>query len=252
MPEPNLRRYQQPLARRLKERVKRWLCGRLHVPFYAHGLPPCLVERIPIERPLTIVDVGAHAGEFTESIERYAGLQRALLIEPLPERAAALRLKFPEPVATVVQCAAAAQEGTVDFQEYEADCTSSLLTMTPIESGLQQTLMTGQVRRQHTVQTRRLDDLCKAAGIDSVDLLKIDAQGAELDVLDGARAMLRRTRFVWIEVSFRPLYAKSCVFSQVFDLLHAGGHRLVDLDPVFRSASGELLQSDALFERLPS
>ncbi len=49
------------------------------------------------------------------------------------------------------------------------------------------------------VRVRALDDWLGEEGIATVDLLKIDAEGSEVDVLRGAAATLRRTRRVVLE-----------------------------------------------------
>ena len=48
-------------------------------------------------------------------------------------------------------------------------------------------------------QTLKLDDWTKDNGIENVDLIWIDVQGSEREVLDGARNLLKKTRYVWTE-----------------------------------------------------
>lgn len=55
------------------------------------------------------------------------------------------------------------------------------------------------------VAVERLDDVLKARGIDQVDFIKLDVEGAELSVLQGASELLRR--------SLRPV-----ILSEVQDL----------------------------------
>ena len=49
------------------------------------------------------------------------------------------------------------------------------------------------------VQLRRLDEVCAELGIDSIDLLKVDAEGHDLAVLRGAGAMLGRVGAIQFE-----------------------------------------------------
>ncbi len=107
------------------------------------------------------------------------------------------------------------------------------------------------VREEYPVNTRRLDTFVREKGVDwQVDLLKLDIQGAELLALEGAVETLKRTRFVWTEVSFAQLYDGACVFPQVFDFLSSHGFALMEITSGFRGSQGELLQADALFQRL--
>jgi hypothetical protein len=50
-------------------------------------------------------------------------------------------------------------------------------------------------------RVRRPDDVVGEAGIDHVDLLKIDVEGAEFDVLAGAKSILAATESLVVEVS---------------------------------------------------
>lgn len=70
-----------------------------------------------------------------------------------------------------------------------------------------------------TLQT--LDHFCLSAGVQRIDLLKIDAEGADLDVLRGAEGMLSASRvaFVLAEVGFHPGDDRHVLFDDVRSLL---------------------------------
>ena len=57
---------------------------------------------------------------------------------------------------------------------------------------------------QVEVDIDTLDAFCEREGIDRVDFLKIDAEGFELEVLEGARGLLERgaIRYVFVEITF--------------------------------------------------
>ena len=60
-----------------------------------------------------------------------------------------------------------------------------------------------QRRAHHAVPTQRLDDI---ADIARIDFLRMDVQGGELSVLQGAQRLLQDTLVVQAEVEFVPLY----------------------------------------------
>jgi FkbM family methyltransferase len=59
-------------------------------------------------------------------------------------------------------------------------------------------------REVETVDTETIDHFCALHNVERIDILKIDAEGADLSVLQGASAMLTRGRvaFVFVEVGF--------------------------------------------------
>src|SRR5262245_23578662 len=74
--------------------------------------------------------------------------------------------------------------------------------------------------KRERVRTRRLDDL---AEVGSVDYMKLDVQGAELDVLRGASRLLRGTMVVHAEVEFVPLYVQQPMFGEVDEFMRSHG-----------------------------
>ena len=71
---------------------------------------------------------------------------------------------------------------------------------------------------------RTLDEIIAEVQLAMIDLIKIDVQGAEHLVL--ARAgphTLEKTGAVYTEVSFRPLYHGSSVFSDIYGMMNDRG-----------------------------
>lgn len=55
------------------------------------------------------------------------------------------------------------------------------------------------------VELRILDDFAQEHGLDHIDYLKIDVEGSEYEVLEGAQTMLPRTGVIRAEVRFVPM-----------------------------------------------
>jgi FkbM family methyltransferase len=84
----------------------------------------------------------------------------------------------------------------------------------------------------HRTETRRLDDLSETAG---ADFLKVDVQGGELLVLQGAVERLRDILAVHIEVEFVPLYKNQPLFADIDTFLRAQGFAFHTLMPYGRT-----------------
>ena len=86
----------------------------------------------------------------------------------------------------------------------------------------------GDEERTETVQTQRLDAMFKRG----FEYIKIDAQGAELDILEGAGNILADAVAVQLEVPFLPLYHDMPTFAEIDTRMRQLGfvlHRFVHL-----------------------
>ena len=217
------------------------------MPYSRHGLEEGLVPFLPEGRPITLVDVGASAGDFTAVVAAHSGIARALLVEPLPKRCRQLEARYADPRFVIRQCAVSDSAGSSHFDVLQFDYSSSILPALPEVGGAGDRLDL-RVQERIPVELRTLDELVPGAGLDGpIDLLKIDTQAAELQVLRGATTILPRVRIIWAEVSFRALYEGSALFADVHAFLNTQGFRLYSIHEGFRGVDGELLQADVLY-----
>jgi FkbM family methyltransferase len=135
----------------------------------------------------TFVDVGAHIGTTSLAAVLQHGFARAVAIEPAPENFLLLRLNVVanglEDAVHPLEAFASATEG---IAELDVGAPSSELHGVVPEGAAG--------RRIHRARMTTLDALAADGTIDPEDvgLLWIDVEGHELDVLDGASALLDR------------------------------------------------------------
>lgn len=77
------------------------------------------------------------------------------------------------------------------------------------------------------VEVRTLRTFAAGAGLDQIDLLKVDVEGSEYEVLVGAGDLLARTGVVYVEVCFVPFREGQRLFSEVDLLLRGHGFDLL-------------------------
>jgi FkbM family methyltransferase len=101
------------------------------------------------------------------------------------------------------------------------------------------------------VRVATLDSLLQSMlGSKRQMFLKIDTQGYEGKVLDGARNTLAATCGLQIELSLVPLYEGQALFNALLERLHAAGFKLWAIQPGFyNKATGRMLQVDAVLFR---
>lgn len=89
-------------------------------------------------------------------------------------------------------------------------------------------------QKQATVPALRLDSYCKSKGIEQIDLLCVDIQGAALKALLGLGAMLQKTRFIIAELESKPIYIGQNLFDEVDQFLQSQGFK--QIAKVYRDA----------------
>jgi len=77
-----------------------------------------------------------------------------------------------------------------------------------------------------SVPVRRLDDLLAVSDLVRPCLMKIDVQGAELDVLAGAAKLLPCVDFIYVELSYVELYEGQPFATEVLTYLFGAGYQL--------------------------
>jgi hypothetical protein len=85
-------------------------------------------------------------------------------------------------------------------------------------------------QRTETIQLRALDSVCQELKVDSIDLLKVDTEGADLRTLQGAAGLLANHRIGLVLFEFYcPTSAttQNGTFFPVDSFLSSHGYRLV-------------------------
>jgi FkbM family methyltransferase len=77
-----------------------------------------------------------------------------------------------------------------------------------------------RVVEKSSIETHRLDEIEEVRG---ADYLKLDVQGAELDVIRGAKEVLKNVVVIETEVEFVPLYEDQPLFAEMDQALRAAG-----------------------------
>jgi FkbM family methyltransferase len=166
------------------------------------------------------VDIGAYKGDILRTIVRCAPFGRHIAFEPTEIRHAALAAEFPS--VDVRRAAVGARRGDAEFLEVLDESAFSGLRPVPNHRGR-------RVRRL-TIPVEDLDTALPDGYIPAV--IKIDVEGAEYEVLSGARATLRRHRpFVIVEFARDAARAYGTTADDMFSLLHVdAGLRIFDVE----------------------
>jgi len=197
-----------------------------------------------------VVDIGANTGQFATEFRAGGYSGRIVSFEPLSAAHDQLiRASIGDPAWYVhKRCALGSRLGEVELNISGNSVSSSILPMLAThDRAAPESAYLGR----ETVPLTTLDQVAPPylAGANA-PFLKIDTQGYEWQVLDGARAILPQVRGILIELSLVPLYKGQRLWRECIERLEAEGFVLWALQPVFVDPeNGRTLQWDGLFFR---
>lgn len=202
---------------------------------------------------ITVVDVGANVGQ---SVERFRNLfqerlEKITSFEPVPSAFAILEERWGGVEGVALENLAVSNiNGTTIIHEFAASQLSSAFL--PHSNGLWASEKSAKIGLQsekdllkssHEVATVTLDTFFSSM-TGSIDLLKVDTQGSEAQVLQGAATMLEnqflRPSVIELEIILGDAYASPQSFLDIESSLIPNGYRLISI-----SAGGDLLSIPA-------
>jgi FkbM family methyltransferase len=172
-----------------------------------------------------VVHIGAHQGQEAKVYDDF-GFDSVLWVEALPDVAESTRVFLGNyPKQEIIQAVCWSQHGLViPFHISKGDFSSSALQMKHHRIIWPGSAMTKTLHLESETVDRLSADLSK------ISLLNIDVQGAELQVLIGARDALAKTEFVFLEIAVKELYAGQALFQEINDFLVQSDFKLIDFE----------------------
>lgn len=197
-----------------------------------------------------VLDIGANTGQFGSEIRYYGYTGKIVSFEPLSQAHSILVKTIAEDInwEAYPPCALGDQNGETVINIAGNSQSSSLLPMLDAHrSAAPESVYEGEER----VSIKTLDivarDYVKGA---RAPFLKIDTQGFEWRVLDGARETLPYIKGILVELSLVPLYEGQHLWRDLVDRLEDEGFALWALRPGFiDQRQGRTLQVDGVFYR---
>ena len=199
----------------------------------------------------TVLDVGANEGYFARSLRKVGFRGRIMSFEPGAVAYKRLQRSANEDSLWSVapRTALGNQVGEVQLNVSSNDGLSSSLL--PMSENLRRSAPDAAYIGSEVVPITTLDQM--TPGLLSATeriFLKIDVQGYELQVLDGAKELLPRIVGAQLEASFVPLYQGQVLFPTLMDFMQKRGFEVWGIVPgLVDNLSGRLLQTDVVFFR---
>ena len=230
----------QELARRAGWAVERYpaessLFGHLKQLFALHGVD-------------CVLDVGANCGQFATGLRRSGFSGRIVSFEPVPEAFEQLanRAKTDQGWDTR-QLALGDRSGRLPLNVTASTSVSSFLTPTDAYAA---GYAGGRVARVENVEVARLDDMVDHLSTGARRFfLKVDTQGYDLAVVDGAAGCIAQVVGLQIELSVMPIYEGAPEYLDALRFVQDRGFIPSGMFPVVSDHALRVYEFDGVFVR---
>ena len=173
-----------------------------------------------VSSPRIILDIGANIGQTATRYRAMFPEAHIFSFEPDPETFKKLE----------AACAGDTHVSPIPFalSDRQARIPMNIMEHSVVNSFLQPIGDWAKAEKVIEVQTTTVDLFCREHGIEQIDILKVDAQGAELAIFHGASESFQRRAVgaVFTEVYFDPVYTGMPVFADLDRELRSHGFRL--------------------------
>ena len=200
-----------------------------------------------------IFDVGANAGQFGVLLREIGFDGKIVSFEPLSDaRECLLNISRNDPMWQIaLQTAIGEENGEIEIQIAGNSQSSSVLDM--LDTHVRAAPDSKYIGKEK-VALRKLDSIAADyMDSNSIAFIKIDTQGYETQVMNGAKKLMSQIVGLQVEISLVPLYKGQCLFDEMLKKLKNDGFELWSISTVFSDPNtAQLLQVDATFFRTPS
>lgn len=196
----------------------------------------------------TVIDVGAHTGEFARMIKAMLPDAAVISFEPLRDEFQQLTQRIKNSTGMkAFNYAIGDRNDTLTIHRSSYSQSSSLL---PMGSLHKEAFPESAEQSDETVEVRRLDDVLAGEDMQREMVVKIDVQGFEDRVVAGGEKTIGQSKAVIVEVSFRELYEGQVLFDGIYRVFNERGFDYMgNLYQLLNPLDGAPLQADALFVR---
>jgi FkbM family methyltransferase len=196
-----------------------------------------------------VIDVGAHHGQFATFVRDLGFAGRIVSYEPVSDSFSALeRSSVADDNWEVHRLALGSDEGSESIRVAESTDFSSFLSLSAY-GATDLSTKTGTVREER-VPMRRLDSIWHGEPESGTWFLKVDTQGWDMRVLEGATDTLGHVAVLQVEVALRPIYDGMPSLEDVLEFLRSHDFAPSGFFPVSHDARLGLIEVDCIAVRV--
>ena len=192
--------------------------------------------------PHAAIDVGAYSGEWTRTLLRFFPNAQVLMIEPQAKMRTQLEALCSSNSSLQLAPTLLGPEVAERVAFYENDSASSVLRDVNHDDPA-----------HRVVAMTTLDVLVVEKNFPAPDLIKLDVQGYEIQILEGATQTLKSAQVILMEINLIQIYEEAPLAHSAIQYMADRDFRVYDIGTFFhRPYDNALWQLDMLFVRASS
>ena len=194
-----------------------------------------------------IFDIGACDGSTVIEFKKVFPLSTVYSFEPFPDSFLNLKhLSNRHTNVNTFELAISNENGFMDFFVNKSKATNSLLSSKITNSFIDDH---SKFEKKIKVETKMLDTFLAENSISRIDILKMDVQGGELKILEGAKDSLQKKiiKIIYTEIWFIEGYNDQPLYHDLATYLNNFGYYPFGLYNLHYRKDGHLLWGDAIF-----
>jgi FkbM family methyltransferase len=195
----------------------------------------------------TLFDIGANAGQYARRMRKLGYGEKIISFEPLKSAFTELKKVSSKDNNWLVYNYALGNEEITSIINVAGNSqSSSILDMLPTHVKSEPE---SKYIAKEEIEIKKIDSVFNSFyNKESSIMMKIDTQGFEKNVIDGAKESLNYIKIIQLEMSILPLYENEMPFIEMITYLNNKGFQLFSLENGFSdSTTGQLLQVDGIF-----
>ena len=203
-----------------------------------------------LDKPHPVIfDIGAYVGDTIKQFKSSFPESYIHAFEPFDESFAILKNQYQKIEKLYLNNIALGDSPLSNAKMYITQNKGSSSLLQPIKDANQfwegNPLLT---EKEVKVDVTSIDSYCQKKNIKSIDILKIDVQGNEINVLKGAKHMLkeRRIKLIFTEISIAHNYKEQSEIGEVIKLLRGNKYKIFNFFKM-KHKEGRLIECDVLF-----
>ena len=182
------------------------------------------------KKSISVIDIGAHKGEFISGINKNFIISEAYCFEPNPNVFKILRnFLYSYNNIKLFNYGASNKSDNIPFNENIESSSSSINELNKNSNYYKKKffllnfLSTSEVTRKIEIKVVTLHDFVVENKIDEIDLLKIDTEGHEYQVIEGLKDKINNINLILFEHHFDDMIIKDYKLSNIHNLLIKNG-----------------------------